>query len=341
MDKVTLRASVISGILFLVAIILIFELSPGFSQRIKANPTEKEVSGDKNAKSAVKTMEMDPNDNLDIPIPEGVTESDITVSSNMIYKSVNISFDVKDNTFDVAGVKNTAKQITQISYSSDNGRIDISISLGGHYNVKWLYQDNHLYVRFFDINNSAVKVLVDPGHGGNDVGANRDGIFEKNITLSVCQKLKELAEDDEFELYFTREDDTYSSVEERAAFANETGPDLYVSVHINWYDEGDIQGTSVLYNSLNGTDKGSSYWLADILDRAVVKQLGTVDKGPVEGDSIYVVRYTQAPAALIELGFMTNDNDLNIINSDEGQAKAAKGIYEGIKQALTESNKIK
>ena len=182
MDKVTLRASVISGILFLVVIILIFELSPGFSQRIKANPTEKEVSGDKNAKSAVKTMEMDPNDNLDIPIPEGVTESDITVSSNMIYKSVNISFDVKDNTFDVAGVKNTAKQIIQISYSSDNGRIDISISLGGHYNVKWLYQDNHLYVRFFDINNSAVKVLVDPGHGGNDVGANRDGIFDTIIS---------------------------------------------------------------------------------------------------------------------------------------------------------------
>lgn len=334
MDRVTLKTSVISAILFLVVMVLIFEMSPGFSQGIKAYEPAENVTKEDADESQYQTMEMNLEDNLVIPLPDGVKADDVMVNSNTMYKSVNISFNVNDDTFDVASVKNTASQITQISYKSDNGRIYISISLGGFYNVKWIIRDNCLYMRFFDINSGKVKVLIDPGHGGNDVGANRDGVFEKNITLSVCNKLKKLAADDEFDLYFTREDDTYVSVEERSAFANATNPNLYVSVHINWYDESDVSGTSVLYNTLKGNDKGSSYWLADILDREVVKELGTVDKGPMEGDSIYVVRYTNAPAALIELGFMTNDNDLSILNSEEGQEKAAKGIYNGIKEAL-------
>lgn len=340
MEELTVKTATISSIIFLILVILIFEMSSGADTTIHAD--EMNVSADLKSEHNEEEMimEMNPEDNLEVPLPDTVSKDDVTISINMISKMVHISFSVKGGTFNVAGVVNTASQISQISYQSDNGMISIDISLNDYYETVWCLKEKRLYMRFLSLEKEKPVVIVDPGHGGTDVGADQNGTYEKNITMSVCRKLKKLTMNEEFKIYLTREGDCYPAVEERAAFANTLQPDLFVSVHANWYDDPSINGTSVLYNSLNGTEMNSSYWLADILDEEVHKSMGTVDMGLVEGNSIYVVRYTKVPAALVELGFMTNESDFSILISEEGQNNAANGLYKGIKRALCELGKV-
>lgn len=341
MDELTVKTATVSSILFLILILFVFEISSGYGSEIHAKePAEVEntLVGKKDEEPAI---EMNPNDNLVVPIPDSVSDDNVNISVDMISKKVNISFNVSGSTFDVANVINTALQIQQITYQSDNDVVSVAIQLKDYYETVWCFLDGKLYMRFLPIDRSVPIVVVDPGHGGSDVGADKGGIYEKNITMSVCRKLKAIAYNQPFKVYFTREGDLYPTVEERAAFANIIQPDLFISVHANWYDDPSVNGTSVLFNSLNGTDINSSYWLAGIMNDEVRKAMGTADMGLLEGNTIYVVRYTKVTAALVELGFMTNESDLNIMTSEEGQNNAAKGIYNGIVRALKELGKIK
>lgn len=340
MEELTVRTATISSIVFLLLIIIVFEISSGYSTKIHAKEPGNQaiVTSEDNKEEPV--MEMNPDDNLVIPVPDSVAKEDVTVTVDMIVKAVNINFNVNGTTFDVANVINTAAQISQISYQSEKDTISIDILLNDYYETVWCFKDGNLYMRFLPIDRNMPVIMIDPGHGGSDVGANINGIFEKNITMSVCRKLKELSVNQPFKLYFTREGDLYRSVEERAEYANIIQPDLFVSVHVNWYEDSAINGTSVLYNSLNGAEMNSSNWLASILDEEVTKSMGTGDMGLVDGKSIYVVRYTKAPAALVELGFITNQADFNLLVSEEGQSNAAEGLFNGIKRALHEQGKI-
>lgn len=304
MEELTVRTATISSIIFLILIIAVFEFSSGHSTKIHAKEPNDLAIGVSDKGREEQTIEMDPEDNLVIPVPGTVAEKDVAITADMISKSVNVSFSVNGTTFDVAGVTNTASQIAQISYRSEKDIISIDIALNDYCETVWCFKDGNLYMRFFAFDKSGITVLADPGHGGSDAGANINGIFEKNITMEVCRKLKALCANQPFKIYFTREGDLYRAVEERAEFANTIQPDLFVSVHVNWYDDPAVRGTSVLYNSLDGTGISSSYWLASILHDEVKGSLGIGDMGLTDGKSIYVVRYTNAPAALVELGFL-------------------------------------
>ena len=340
MDELTVRTATISSILFLILIIVVFEVSSGYGSKIHAKEPGDTVIVTSDEKQEEQTIEMNPDDNLVIPIPGTVSKENVTITVDTIGKAVNINFNVNGATFDVANVTNTAAQIAQIEYRSEKDIISIDIVLNDYYETVWCFKDGNLYMRFLAIEKNTAIVMIDPGHGGSDAGANINGIFEKNITMSVCRKLKEMAVNQPFKLYFTREGDLYRAVEERAGFANIIQPDLFVSVHVNWYDDSAVNGTSVLYNSLNGTEIRSSNWLASILDEEVTKSMGIGNKGLVDGKSIYVVRYTKVPAALVELGFMSNEADLNMLTSEEGQNNAAKGLLNGINRALHELGRI-
>lgn len=340
MDELTVKTAAVSSILFLIFLVAVFEISSGYSSEIHAKEpvaAENTLVHDKNEEP---TIEMNPDDNLVVPLPDTVTKDKVSVSVDMISKKVIISFSVSTSTFDVANVVNTAVQINQITYQSDKDMISINIQLKDYYETVWSFVDGKLYMRFLPIDRSRPLVVVDPGHGGTDVGADKGGIYEKNITMSICRKLKSFCANEPFKLYFTREGDFYPTVEERAEFANILQPDLFVSVHANWYDDPSINGTGVLYNTLNGTDINSSYWLASILNEETIKAMGTANMGLIDGNSIYVVRYTKVTAALVELGFMTNESDLNIMTSEEGQNNAARGLCNGIKRALKENGKM-
>ena len=182
------------------------------------------------------------------------------------------------------------------------------------------------------------KIVIDPGHGGNDAGAiGPTGVMEKNVTLKVALELKRLLEAEGAQVILTRYDDSTvsakgakaSDIEElgaRCDVANRIGADIFVSIHADSFTRPEARGTTGYYYSKGS---GAGQKLADCIRRNLVEQLGTPSRG-TQPCNFYVVKNTDMPATLIELGFISNKEEEKLLDSDEGVKRAAQGILDGI-----------
>lgn len=183
----------------------------------------------------------------------------------------------------------------------------------------------------FDTTKETFKVVIDPGHGGKDVGATgTSSLYEKDFTLSLSKKVKEILEKEEkIQVYMTREDDTFISTEDkyRPKFANELDADLYISIHGNTFKSPDISGTESYYYH----EKYKSF--ADIMHKNVVNATGFEDRG-VRKEDLFVVRYTDMPSVLLEIGYLTNTQEEQRMLNDKFQYSVAESIRDGVKEYL-------
>lgn len=184
-------------------------------------------------------------------------------------------------------------------------------------------------------------VVLDPGHGGQEPGALSPwGDKEKNFTLSIASKVRYNLESQGAKVILTRYGD-YSPgsdwgqwVDElvaRVSIANSNAASVFVSVHINAYPKDpNVSGIMGFYR---GGSSSSSALAAGIARRtAQATGLKYIDTqvGPY-----YVLNHTYMPAALVEVGFMTNRNDVNLLKQNWFLDQAAKGISQGIADYLT------
>ena len=183
------------------------------------------------------------------------------------------------------------------------------------------------------------KIVIDPGHGGNDAGAiGPTGVMEKNVTLKVALELKRMLEAEGAEVILTRETDRTvsekgakaSDIEElgaRCDVANRNRSDIFISIHADSFTRPEARGTTGYYYSKSTSGRGQK--LADSIRRNLVEQLGTPSRG-TQPCNFYVVKHTDMPATLIELGFISNKEEEKLLDSKEGVQRAAQGILDGI-----------
>ena len=187
-----------------------------------------------------------------------------------------------------------------------------------------------------DPNAAAKKTIVlDAGHGGKDGGANHTingtTYHEKNLTLSIAKKVQAILEKNGYHVVMTRNSDTYPTLTERADLANSLNAALFISIHINSAEAASASGTEVYYSSLNnGTEYGvsGSVLAKNILD-GMMKYIDTKNRG-VKQANHSVTRRSLMPASLVEVGFISNDAELQKMLNPDFQNKAAQGIAEGI-----------
>lgn len=183
------------------------------------------------------------------------------------------------------------------------------------------------------------KIAIDPGHGGNDAGAiGPTGVMEKDVTLRVALELRRLLEAEGAEVIMTRDTDRTvspkgakaSDIEElgaRCDVGNRAGADIFISIHADSFTRPEARGTTGYYYGKSTTGRGQK--LADCIRRNLVEQLGTPSRG-TQPCNFYVVKNTDMPATLIELGFISNKEEEKLLDSKEGVQKAAHGILDGI-----------
>ena len=141
--------------------------------------------------------------------------------------------------------------------------------------------------------------------------------------------VKELLEQDKnVKVYLTREDDQFLTPEQRINIINEKNPAIAVSIHCNSADNLDATGVEVLYN----TKSEESKELSNKCLEEIIKSTKQVNRGLLEGDNIYIVRNSNVPIALIEVGFLSNKEELNYLLKEENQKRIAKGIVNGIRK---------
>lgn len=146
-----------------------------------------------------------------------------------------------------------------------------------------------------------MRVIIDAGHGGKDPGA-IGHVTEKEINLAVAISLKYVLTNNDIQVIYTRSDDSFVSLQERYELANRLGGDLFVSIHCNAADNHTAQGSECYYY------KARDKTLARRLNKGVVEALGTKDRGIKHG-KFAVIRKTTMPAVLLELGFVSNQED--------------------------------
>lgn len=172
---------------------------------------------------------------------------------------------------------------------------------------------------------TGITVMVDPGHGGNDKGANIGSIYEKDINLAVALRVRDILEAAGIQVLMTRTDDTYTSPRERADLANQLQPDLYLSIHCNSTEnKPDIFGIETF---IYPEDSESGVW-ASCVQAALIRATGTEDRGVKEGKLI-VLHYTDMPSILVEMGFMTNQQELSQMTDSRYQDILARAISDG------------
>lgn len=186
-------------------------------------------------------------------------------------------------------------------------------------------------------------VVVDIGHGGWDPGKiGVDGSLEKDINLQIAQKLKAYLEKSDVTVVMTRdgdqglydEDDSNKKMADmkgRCDLINKTAPALTVSIHQNSYHEESINGGQVFYykNSENGKR------LAEILQKRFDFVLGERNRRVAKAnDNYYLLLHVRSPIVIVECGFLSNQKEAALLNTEEYQDRLAWTIHMGILEYL-------
>lgn len=179
-------------------------------------------------------------------------------------------------------------------------------------------------------------IVVDPGHGGTDSGAvGVDGLREKDITLEVAMKVKDILENSGVNVVMTREDDrdvygpTATDAQELQARVNyglnTPNTDVFLSIHCDAYSSAGANGTSTYYYYKTQLDP----LLAQCLQDAMVAHGDRRDRGIHEA-RFYVCHHSPMPAALVELAFITNYVEGYLLADEDFQNEMAQAIAEGL-----------
>lgn len=181
------------------------------------------------------------------------------------------------------------------------------------------------------IHNGKKIVVIDAGHGGTDPGTTSfTQNHEKDFTLALALKVQKLLQNEpNIELIMTRDTDVYPTRSERVKLANDLKADVFVSIHGNNAPlSSQAKGTETYYYQ-----RASSKELATIIHEKLIQALGFSDRG-VKNESFQVIRETTMAAVLLEIGFLSNQDEEQAMMSETNQNKAAQAIVEGIKEYL-------
>lgn len=170
-------------------------------------------------------------------------------------------------------------------------------------------------------------VVLDAGHGGDDPGATVGETYEKDINLAVTLLVQEqLKTQENIIVKMTRTEDVFVSLSDRAAYANDEKADLFISIHANALENDEsFSGVFSFYHP----KKRSSKEPAKIIQKFVSDETGAADRG-VRSEDYAVLRETEMPAVLVETGFMTCPEELELLVDADYQKQLAKGIAQGI-----------
>jgi N-acetylmuramoyl-L-alanine amidase len=194
---------------------------------------------------------------------------------------------------------------------------------------------------YTDPNRNPITVIIDAGHGGPDAGAysNDRAMREKDLTLQISQKIKQLARAYNVNVVMTRNDDNLPAgktainegLKARTELAQQVKADMYISIHISHSDkEGPHSGFEVWVSNKENERTNQSKQLGTALVQELSKLYTTEKSLKQRTTNIWVLEQTPCPAVLIECGYIDNEKDLAFIMNGSNQEAIAKKILEGI-----------
>lgn len=264
----------------------------------------------------------------------------VDIWNDCINQTVHITFPCESTDyFSQYHVQGKSDGIEALSYYYQDGEGTLELATNQIYGVENQMVDGYLYLNLENPHEIYDQIVViDAGHGGQKPGAVQGTVMEKDIDLAIVKEVKKLFDNssERIGVFYTRLNDSDPTLEQRVGLANLLEADLFISIHNNSSGKNqnpNITGTQVLYRKAD-TSKYSSKKFAQICLDQMVNALESEDLGLVKGDDIFIIKHSKMPVALIEVGFMTNPQELARLNTQVYQAQAAKGVYNAVLQSF-------
>lgn len=171
-----------------------------------------------------------------------------------------------------------------------------------------------------------INVVIDAAHGGYDFGATSNSTNEKQIVEQIANKIKALNKNENVVIHFTRSSDVFVPLQERSNIANTIKPDLVLSLHVNSSKNQDKSGVEFfVYKDSKWYEESNN--LAVKLSSEFAKN-NTLTIGEIKNAPFYILKYATTPTVLVELGYLSNENDKKYLTDDKEQNKIAENILE-------------
>jgi len=176
-------------------------------------------------------------------------------------------------------------------------------------------------------------IVIDPGHGGSDPGAGRDGLREANLTLDMAKRLRDILIARGWQVIMTRttdvdvykpNDTAHEELQARDDVANDAGARMLISIHVNSFINSGPRGTTTYFS------KPIDVQLAQSVQASAAARLGTKDDGIVKSH-LFVTLHANMPAVLVETAFLSNPDDLAKLASPDWRQQLALAIADGVK----------
>lgn len=232
--------------------------------------------------------------------------------------------------------RSSAKEITNVYHEQvedDVFRVIIELKHQQHWGYSIYYKDKRLVIKVkrqpVDLSLENMKVAVDAGHGGDNSGATglKTGIQEKKYTLLIAKQLERVLQEKEAKVFMTRTKDTAIGMVERTEMIKKEDPDFLISIHLNSSVRDSIKGVSTYYRYI-GFRPMTQYILESLL------KLGLDNFGNIGSFNFALSGPTEYPNCLVEVAFLSNSDDEQLILDPEFHKAVAIQIVEGIKEWL-------
>lgn len=275
----------------------------------------------------------------------------MTLEQSKYFKMINIHCpslkegDIKEDSSSITIYLNNGKSISKvidpsviISKKSEMYSIKLVKSYKDNYIIRDNIKNGELIVLLSKMEKPFIhKVVLDPGHGGYDVGGNIPNMKEKDITLTIAKEMKNEFIYNGFEIVMTREVDEIprhaknakQDTRARAEIANETGADVFISIHTNYFKESKYKGIATYYYAPAGYQKEQREDLAKCIVSQLTKEDGWKNRG-IFKDDLAVLRYTRMPSVLIEYGFLSNPSDVANLSDPKVIKNLCKNTVKGV-----------
>ncbi|WP_099469968.1 N-acetylmuramoyl-L-alanine amidase family protein [Konateibacter massiliensis] len=352
LEEKLIRKTAIGSILFAIGVSVILFKLPGqavietiFEQEpVSEEETLTETDLNSFGETKITDVENKRVSYLKIPLPSEVNEADIKIENSYINQTIIISIsNIDKNFFSDNPLNGSSDHISDIVYDQGEGVAQVELVMDGVYEYDADFSDGSLNMSFIEPKSIYDKIVViDAGHGSYDNGAEYFNTKEKDINLAVVLKLKELLDASDIKAYYTRLDDTKPTNLTRVNFANGMEADFFISVHNNGDTKASSSaGTEVLYNEKEAESDFGSKQLAQLCQDELVSLLGSRDRGIVAGtERAAVINHAEIAAALVEIGFISNQAEVAKLNTESYQEKAAQAIYNALVKAFEERDGV-
>ena len=172
------------------------------------------------------------------------------------------------------------------------------------------------------------NVVIEAAHGGKDFGAVHEGQREKDIVRQVAKKISDLNKDVDVVFYTFNEADEFVPLEDRVKEINKIKPDLVLSLHVNAAKTGDASGMEIFISNSTTHFAKSSELAGKFANKF---KAGNFAVKEVKQAPFYILKHVDAPAIHFEMGYLTNNEDMLYLTSNEGQQVIANTVHDFIK----------